>query len=118
MPIGSTYMYASARDWARLGLLYLNDGVAGGRRMLPEGWVNFSAEQSPGAGPDGYAAGFVLCLGHPRPAYHRCAQRAACDREFRLRSGLASVRHGRCGALDARGDRGMRTGGMLRNNSF
>ena len=40
---GSTYMLASARDWARFGLLYLNDGVVGGQRLLHADWVDFSA---------------------------------------------------------------------------
>ncbi len=40
---GSSYMLASARDWARFGLLYLNDGVVGGRRLLHADWVDFSA---------------------------------------------------------------------------
>ena len=52
---GSTYMLASARDWAKFGLLYLNDGVVGGKRILHEDWVDLRRRN--GLDTD-YAAGF------------------------------------------------------------
>ncbi|HEY2812413.1 MAG TPA: serine hydrolase [Acidimicrobiales bacterium] len=43
--IGSSYFYATARDFARFGLLYLRDGNWDGRRLLPEGWVDHGRRQ-------------------------------------------------------------------------
>jgi CubicO group peptidase (beta-lactamase class C family) len=40
--VGSSYMFASARDLSRFGLLYYNNGIANGERILPDGWVKKS----------------------------------------------------------------------------
>lgn len=76
--VGSSYLYATARDYARFGLLYLNDGVFSGQRILPEGWVDYTRTPASASG-GGYGALFWLnrdksypsapedmfsCLGH------------------------------------------------------
>jgi CubicO group peptidase (beta-lactamase class C family) len=57
-PLGGGYAWASARDWARLGLLYLRDGVWDGRRVLPEGWVDFTRSVAPAENNGTYGAHF------------------------------------------------------------
>ncbi len=67
VPVGSSYLYASARDWARIGLFMLNDGVIDGRRLLPEGWIEYMtspAQDSRGT----YGAQVWLNAGDPETA--------------------------------------------------
>ena len=60
--VGSSFLYASARDFARLGLLYLQDGVFAGQRLLPVGWVGYTLTPATNA-PDGkYGAHMWLKL--------------------------------------------------------
>jgi len=77
--VGSSYMYATARDWARFGLLYVQDGVWNGERILPEGWVKYSFSPAPADPAHHYGAHFWLQVpdGYagadphvPLPAFH------------------------------------------------
>jgi CubicO group peptidase (beta-lactamase class C family) len=61
--VGSSYMFATARDWARFGLLYLQDGVWQGERLLPEGWVSYTTTPTPKAPLGEYGALFWLNAG-------------------------------------------------------
>ena len=44
--VGSSYVYATARDFAKFGELYLRDGVWDGKRILPHGWVDHARAQT------------------------------------------------------------------------
>lgn len=48
--VGGSYMYASARDWARIGLFLVQDGVWNGQRLLPEGFVGQMGEANATSG--------------------------------------------------------------------
>lgn len=63
--VGSSFCFGTALDWARFGLLYLNDGVWNGERILPEGWVKYTTTPAPGAPRGQYGAQFWLNAGAP-----------------------------------------------------
>jgi CubicO group peptidase (beta-lactamase class C family) len=72
--VGSSYGYATARDWGRFGLLFLNDGMWNGERILPEGWSAYSAAPAPAAPIGQYGAMFWLnagAKGNPENSYHK-----------------------------------------------
>ena len=58
--VGSSYMYATARDWARFGLLCLDRGTINGRRLLSQSMVDFFARPAPADPRRGYGAHFWL----------------------------------------------------------
>lgn len=61
--VGSSYMFATARDWARIGLLYLNDGVWGNERIFNENWVHYSTTPTSKAPKGEYGAHIWLNRG-------------------------------------------------------
>jgi CubicO group peptidase (beta-lactamase class C family) len=71
------YDLACARDWARLGNLYLQDGVWNGQRILPKGFVKFVSTLAPAWVADGrpiYGGFFWIngdgALPVPKDSYH------------------------------------------------
>jgi CubicO group peptidase (beta-lactamase class C family) len=71
------YDLASARDWARLGNLFLQDGVWNGERILPQGFVRFVSTLAPAWVADGrpiYGGFFWIngdgALPVPKQAYY------------------------------------------------
>lgn len=66
--IGSSFCFMTARDFARFGLLYLRDGIWEGRRVLPDGWVDYARTptyQQPGVDSNRYGAHWWLDFGGP-----------------------------------------------------
>jgi CubicO group peptidase (beta-lactamase class C family) len=55
--IGSSFLYATARDFARFGEFNRLDGVWGGQRLLPEGWVSYARTPIPVPETEAYGYG-------------------------------------------------------------
>ncbi len=97
--IMSSFGWATARDWARLGLLYMWDGVwkrddGSAQRVLPHWWVEFSREVAP-TSRGGYGAHFWIGGNQTDdldPASE--AEARACDAVFPSRAGNAHPKPG------------------------
>jgi CubicO group peptidase (beta-lactamase class C family) len=59
---GSSLVHATAQDFARFGLLHLRDGVWEGKRILPEGYVDFLRTPATSEGATAYGAHWWLSL--------------------------------------------------------
>jgi CubicO group peptidase (beta-lactamase class C family) len=77
--VGSSYTFATPRDWARFGLLYLQDGVWNGERILPEGWVTYTSTPTAHAPRGEYGAHFWLNAGAPTSPGNRLWSNAPRD---------------------------------------
>ncbi len=69
--VGSSFCYATARDWARFGLLHLHDGVWQGERVLPVGWVDYIRTPTPMAPQAEYGAQWWTNVGRPEGSPER-----------------------------------------------
>lgn len=56
--VGSSYIYATGRDWARFGQFLMQRGVWNGRSLLPVGYVDWMAEPHPASNGE-YGRGHV-----------------------------------------------------------
>jgi len=45
--VGSSYIFATAQDWARFGLLYYNNGTVNGQQLFTDDWVKQTVAPSP-----------------------------------------------------------------------
>ena len=63
--VGSSFMFCTARDWARYGQFLMQDGVWNGQRILPDGWVEYMSTPTPTAPQGQYGAQTWLNAGSP-----------------------------------------------------
>ena len=61
--VGSSYSYATPRDWARFGLFYLHKGVWNNEQILPADWVRYTRTPTLKSDSGMYGAHFWLNSG-------------------------------------------------------
>ena len=103
--MGSSFLFATARDWARFGQFLAQDGVCEGRRLLPEGWVRWMTTPTPQSRDGCYGAHWWLKLSKelggetsaaariPADAFHALGHEGQCLSVIPSR-GLVVVRLG------------------------
>ena len=67
--VGSSYLYASARDWARLGQMMLQGGVLNGQRIVSEDWVEQSTRPNNSGNHKAYGYQWWLNTGDAAPRW-------------------------------------------------
>ena len=77
--VGSSYMWASARDWARLGQLYLNNGYWYGEQIISANWVNYTIQPTPKAPKGEYGAQWWLNAGEKKNSENRLLKEVPTD---------------------------------------
>jgi CubicO group peptidase (beta-lactamase class C family) len=70
--VGSSYVYATARDFSRFGQLYLDGGRRDGVRILPDGWCDHAATWSADDPDSGFAYGRHWWLWPDLPGVFAC----------------------------------------------
>lgn len=80
--VASSFMYATAREWAKIGQLHLQDGMWRGERLLPEGWVDFVTSPAPAAPEREYGAHWWLNLGPAEAPERRALPSVSPDAYF------------------------------------
>jgi hypothetical protein len=110
--VGSSYMFASAQDWGKFGELFRLGGIWNGRRILPEGWTEYSTRVTPASSNGGYGAHWWLKLQKEFGGDTEAAARIPEDAFFALghegqtlsiipSKKLVAVRHGMSIHIDA-----------------
>lgn len=62
-PVGSSYLYMTALDWAKFGELYLKRGKLNGKQIVPKNWITYATTPVEAAPLGEYGAQFWLNVG-------------------------------------------------------